>query len=89
MHMFLEFCTPWPKKLRDEEIKQGFPISITTREYVYSSPTIRDPRAHKVTMKVILQYLDHMSTESVRFLTDFDEGVKPQKTHTVLCSDTL
>ena len=79
MRMILEFCTPWPKKLRDEEIKQDFPISITTREYVYSSPTIRDPRAHKVTMKVILQYLDHMSAESVCFLTNFYEGGQASK----------
>lgn len=50
---FAGFCTPWPKEIETEEA-QGyhFPVTVTTSSYLHSSPSIRDPLARIVTMKV-------------------------------------
>ncbi|KAF6016811.1 MRPS35 [Bugula neritina] len=46
-----KFCTPWPKALNDSEFRENhFPLSITTQDYVFSGPSIRDPRSRAVTM---------------------------------------
>lgn len=53
-----KFCTPWPEKLDTDEIcDKYFPIEFITSDYCYSTPTIRDPRARIVTLKIKLSSL--------------------------------
>lgn len=48
-----KFCTQWPKGLEtDEKCNEHFPIDVITSDYCHSSPTIRDPLARIVTIKV-------------------------------------
>lgn len=48
-----QFCTEWPKGLEtDEDCEQHFPMTVITTDYCHSSPTIRDPKARIVTIKV-------------------------------------
>ena len=59
-----EFCTPWPGGLKDpKEIDKHYPIEVMTSDYCHSSPSIRDPRARIVTLRVsypyIVLYLNH------------------------------
>ncbi|KAF7390969.1 hypothetical protein HZH66_009449 [Vespula vulgaris] len=53
-----QFCTSWPKELdTDEKCNQHFPLDIITSDYCYSSPTIREPLARIVSLKVNLNSL--------------------------------
>ncbi|XP_047354210.1 28S ribosomal protein S35, mitochondrial [Vespa velutina] len=53
-----QFCTSWPKELdTDEECNRHFPLDIITSDYCYSSPTIREPLARIVSLKVNLNSL--------------------------------
>lgn len=48
-----KFCSQWPKGLETEEKMQAhFPINIITSDYCHGLPTIRNPLARIVTMKV-------------------------------------
>lgn len=48
-----KFCTPWPEGLdTDVDVKEHFPLEITTSDYCFSSSRIRDPKARIVTFKV-------------------------------------
>lgn len=48
-----KFCTPWPKGLEtDEQCEKHFPVKVICTDYCHSSPTIRDPLARIVTIKV-------------------------------------
>ncbi|XP_017892379.1 28S ribosomal protein S35, mitochondrial [Ceratina calcarata] len=54
-----QFCTKWPEELETEEACQKhFPTEIITSDYCYSSPTIREPLARIVTLRVKLSSLD-------------------------------
>ncbi|KAI4488305.1 hypothetical protein M0804_005153 [Polistes exclamans] len=53
-----QFCTSWPKELEtEEECTRHFPLDIITSDYCYSSPTIREPLARIVSLKVNLNSL--------------------------------
>lgn len=53
-----KFCTEWPKNLEtDEACVKYFPIEIISSDYCYSSPTIREPLARIVSLKVKLSSL--------------------------------
>lgn len=66
------FCTEWPTGLETEErCVKHFPIEIITSDYCYSSPTIRDPLARIVSLRVRLSslYLDtHAKDKLLRLL---------------------
>lgn len=48
-----KFCTEWPAGLdTDEQVREHFPVSLVTNDYVHSSPSIRDTRARVVVLKV-------------------------------------
>lgn len=51
-----QFCTAWPKGLESEE-KQNkhFPVTVISSDYCHSSPSIRNPLARIVTLKVNTQ----------------------------------
>jgi len=51
----LEFCTPWPEGLGNEEDSDThFPIRLSTSDYLHSSPSIRDPLSRIVTLQVCI-----------------------------------
>ncbi|KZC04713.1 28S ribosomal protein S35, mitochondrial, partial [Dufourea novaeangliae] len=53
-----KFCTKWPEELdTDEACEQHFPVEIITSDYCYSSPTIREPLARIVSLRVRLSSL--------------------------------
>lgn len=48
-----KFCTPFPKELdTKEKCEKHFPVTVITNDYLHSAPTIRDPLARIVTIKV-------------------------------------
>ena len=49
-----KFCTKWPAELKtDEDCERHFPVEITTSNYIYDGPSIRDDRARVVTLQVM------------------------------------
>ncbi|XP_011860309.1 PREDICTED: 28S ribosomal protein S35, mitochondrial-like [Vollenhovia emeryi] len=59
-----QFCTEWPIGLETEEkCARHFPVEIVTSDYCYSSPTIRDPLARIVSLRVRLSSL-HLDTHA-------------------------
>lgn len=53
-----KFCTQWPAGLEtDEKCDEHFPVQVISSDYCHSSPTIRDPNARIVTIKVLYIYL--------------------------------
>lgn len=54
-----KFCTPWPAGLETQEKQAShFPLTISSSTYLHSSPSIRDPKARIVTMKVPVSSLN-------------------------------
>ena len=48
-----EFCTEWPAGLEtDEACQKHFPVEVQSSDFVFSGPSIRDPRARNVTVRV-------------------------------------
>ncbi|KAF6120428.1 mitochondrial ribosomal protein S35 [Phyllostomus discolor] len=48
-----DFCTEWPAALdSDEKCEKHFPIEIDTADYVSSGPSVRNPRARAVTLRL-------------------------------------
>lgn len=59
-----KFCTKWPEELEtDEACVKYFPVEIITSDYCYSSPTIREPLARIVNLRVRLSSL-HLDTHA-------------------------
>ncbi|KAK1118548.1 hypothetical protein K0M31_014855 [Melipona bicolor] len=59
-----KFCTKWPKELEtDEACIKHFPVEVITSDYCYSSPTIREPLARIVSLRVKLSSL-HLDTHA-------------------------
>ncbi|XP_046446289.1 28S ribosomal protein S35, mitochondrial-like [Daphnia pulex] len=53
-----KICTEWPKELdTNEKIENHLPITITTSDYLHSSPSLRDARSRIVTLQVKLSSL--------------------------------
>lgn len=53
-----KFCTEWPKELNtDKECATYFPVELITSDYCYSSPTIREPLARIVSLRIKLSSL--------------------------------
>ncbi|XP_051011566.1 28S ribosomal protein S35, mitochondrial [Acomys russatus] len=54
-----DFCTEWPAALdSDEKCERHFPVEIDTADYVSSGPSVRNPRARVVTLRVKLSSLN-------------------------------
>lgn len=50
-----KFCTQWPKQLKSEsDCNTHFPLQVVTSDYCFSSPSIREPLARIVTLRVKL-----------------------------------
>lgn len=69
-----KFCTQWPENLQTEEdMIKHFPLQLSSSDYCYSSPTIREPLARIVTLKVKLKSLtldDHAKDKLLRLVGD-------------------
>ncbi|CAK1553291.1 unnamed protein product [Leptosia nina] len=73
-----KFCTEWPKLLNSEEaIDKHYPVEIITSDYCHASPTIRNPMARVVTLRIKLANLDldkHAKDKFLRLVGDrYDE----------------
>lgn len=73
-----KFCTKWPKELNnDEKCEKLFPLEIASSDYCHSSPSIRDPLARIVTLKIKLSslQLDEHARDKLRRLVEdrYDE----------------
>ncbi|KAK7834014.1 hypothetical protein U0070_004995 [Myodes glareolus] len=54
-----DFCTEWPAALdSDEKCEKHFPVEIDTADYVSSGPSVRNPKARVVTLRVKLSSLN-------------------------------
>lgn len=54
-----KFCTKWPENLdTDEEVRSHFPVTYVSRDYLHSSPSIRDYRARTVHIRVNIDDLN-------------------------------
>ncbi|CAL7944121.1 unnamed protein product [Xylocopa violacea] len=69
-----KFCTKWPNELEtDEACEKYYPTEIITSDYCYSSPSIREPLARIVTLRVKLSslHLDaHAKDKILRLVGD-------------------
>lgn len=69
-----KFCTKWPKELDTEQAcGKYFPVEMITSDYCYSSPSIREPLARIVSLKVKLSVLylnGHAKDKMLRLLGD-------------------
>lgn len=58
-----KFCTKWPEELNEANYREHFPVEIITSDYCHSSPSIREPLARIVSLKVKLSSL-HLNTHA-------------------------
>lgn len=69
-----KYCTQWPKLLDSEDsIEQHYPIEIITSDYCHASPSIRNPLARIVTLRVKLSSLNldkHAKDKLIRLVGD-------------------
>ncbi|XP_076764328.1 mitochondrial ribosomal protein S35 [Xylocopa sonorina] len=69
-----KFCTKWPSELEtDEACEKYFPVEIITSDYCFSAPSIREPLARIVNLKVKLSslHLDaHAKDKILRLVGD-------------------
>lgn len=64
-----KFCTKWPEGLEtDEEVRAHFPITVITRDFVHSAPTIRDVRARIINLKINIQDLKLKPKDKDKFI---------------------
>ncbi|XP_042326033.1 28S ribosomal protein S35, mitochondrial [Sceloporus undulatus] len=67
-----DFCTEWPTLLNNEEkCMQHFPIEVDTVDYVSAGPSVRNPKARVVTLRIKLSSLnldDHAKKKLIKLL---------------------
>ncbi|XP_038621111.1 28S ribosomal protein S35, mitochondrial [Tachyglossus aculeatus] len=67
-----DFCTEWPAALdTDEKCEEHFPVEIETADYVSAGPSLRNPKARVVTLKVKLATLnldDHAKKKLIKLV---------------------
>lgn len=73
-----KYCTEWPKLLNSEEaIEKHYPVEVITSDYCHASPSIRNPLARIVTLRVKLSTLNldkHARDKFIRLVADrYDE----------------
>lgn len=83
-----EYCTEWPKGLEtDEACEKHFPIEVETSDYCFSGPSIRDPRARTVTVKLKLSSLNLDYHARDKFLRLIGDRYKPKAGEIVFTTD--
>ncbi|CAH8643709.1 unnamed protein product [Dicrocoelium dendriticum] len=65
-----KFCTKWPTGLNSEEaVTKHYPLEVVHQNFVFSAPSIRDPRARLVSIRVAVSSLrlnDHSKRKLIR-----------------------
>lgn len=68
------FCTEWPKLLNSEDtIEKHYPLEIITSDYCHASPSIRNPLARIVILRIKLSSLNldkHARDKFLRLVGD-------------------
>ncbi|KPP64451.1 28S ribosomal protein S35, mitochondrial-like, partial [Scleropages formosus] len=66
------FCTEWPSALdSDAHCEEHFPIQLESRDYVFAGPSLRNPQARVVTLRVKLSSLnldDHARKKMIKLV---------------------
>lgn len=69
-----KYCTEWPKQLNSPDaIEQHYPLEIITSDYCHASPSIRNPLARIVILRIKLSSLDldkHAKDKFIRLVGD-------------------
>ncbi|XP_021193655.3 small ribosomal subunit protein mS35 [Helicoverpa armigera] len=69
-----QYCTEWPSLLNSEEaIEKHYPVEIITSDYCHASPSIRNPLARIVTLRIKLSSLNldkHSKDKFIRLVGD-------------------
>lgn len=66
-----KFCTPWPEGLKtDEDCDRHFAVNVTTKDFVFSSSSLRwpDARVVETTVKLSDLKLDEHATDKLKRL---------------------
>lgn len=64
-----KFCSHWPDNLdTDQQVRDHFPITFITRDYVHASSSIRDARARKVLLKININDLKLEERDRIKFI---------------------
>ncbi|XP_031840413.1 mitochondrial ribosomal protein S35 [Nomia melanderi] len=83
-----KFCTKWPQELEtDEACEKYFPVEIITSDYCYSSPTIREPLARIVSLRLKLSSLNLNAHAKDKMLRLVREKYNPQTGILTIVSD--
>uniref|UniRef100_A0A915K2S3 Ribosomal protein S24/S35 mitochondrial conserved domain-containing protein n=1 Tax=Romanomermis culicivorax TaxID=13658 RepID=A0A915K2S3_ROMCU len=73
-----KFCTKFPEKLTvgddgENKLTKNFPVEITTQDFVFSGPSLRDPRSRIVNLRVCLKNLpldEHARWKFIKLVGD-------------------
>lgn len=69
-----QFCTEWPKLLNSEQaIENHYPVEVITSDYCHASPSIRNPLARIVILRIKLSQLNldkHGKDKFLRLIGD-------------------
>ncbi|XP_044733640.1 28S ribosomal protein S35, mitochondrial [Chrysoperla carnea] len=83
-----KFCTPWPANLDTEEkCRKHFPVKIISSDYCHASPTIRDPLARIVSIKLKLEDLKLDSHARDKFLRLVGDRYDPVTDEVTIVTD--
>jgi len=83
-----QFCTPWPKELtNDKEWEKTYPVEVITSNYCHGLPTIRNPLARIVTLKIRLSSLKFDSHSKDKFLRLLGDHYNPKTNIITITSD--
>ncbi|KAL8621928.1 hypothetical protein ACOMHN_046132 [Nucella lapillus] len=83
-----ELCTEWPAGLEGEEdCQRHFPVEVESSDYVFSGPSIRDPRARTVTVKLHLSDLKLDYHARDKFIRLVGSCYKPESDEVIFVSD--
>ncbi|KAL0279709.1 UNVERIFIED_CONTAM: hypothetical protein PYX00_001208 [Menopon gallinae] len=84
-----KFCTKWPEELQTEEdMDKHFPVNVIASDYCNSLPTIRDPLARIVTVKVKLSDLKLDKRCKDKFLRLVGERYDPKTDIVTITTDS-
>ncbi|KAF5401370.1 Mitochondrial ribosomal protein S35 [Paragonimus heterotremus] len=86
-----KFCTEWPAGLdSDQTIEKYYPMEIVQYNYVFSAPSIRDPRARIARLRIRLTHfgLDEHAKRKIIRLT-MGPGPGPKVAHYDWATDML
>lgn len=83
-----KFCTPWPHLLNSEEaIEKHYPLEIITSDYCHASPSIRNPLARIVNLRIKVSHLKLDYHAKDKFLRLVGDRYDPQTDLVTITAD--